>query len=220
MHTANSGTLRANERNTMEQQNPSIVTDHFLVYGTLRPGCGNYDHFFPYVAHSVQTVRIYGFAMFGLEGFPYAVRAGATDSIECTLITVTDTPDNVRYLTKGLDTLEGYTPNGKYNHYDRITVEVNGLNAHLYVVSDKFRDYHVSGLPQLDSGNWHDAEAPIGGAYMWIYEGEDESIIPDDSVEARFVTSTASYDFIGEEEEGESIYESADYADVYTYPSI
>lgn len=195
--------------------NPSITTEHFLVYGTLRPGCGNYDNYFPYVMHSVQTVRIPGFAMFGVEYFPYAVRAGDNDSIECTLITITDTPDNVRYLTKGLDALEGYEVGSSFNHYDRIMVEVGEINAHLYVASDTFRDHHVLGLPHLASGNWHDVAPAEGGAYMWIYPGEDESIVPDSSVEPRIVTSTMNDDDL--EEEGEDIYEHSDYADVDAY---
>lgn len=195
----------------METQN--LTTEHFLVYGTLRPGCGSYDYYFPNVAHSVQTVRIPGFAMFGAQSFPYAVRTDDMDSIECTLITVTDTPDNVRSLMKELDHLEGYNPESALNHYERITVEVNGVNAHLYVASDTTWEQHVANLPRLDSGNWHEVSPPQDGAFMWIYIGEDESIIPDSSVEPRFVMLDSDYE---EEEEEEGIYESDAYADVET----
>lgn len=153
------------------ETNTDLTTDHFLVYGTLRPGCGNYNHFFPYVSHSVKTVRIPGFAMYGVRGFPYAVRATAEDSIECSMITVNDTAANVAMLQEGLDALEGYNPKTPYsNHYDRITVDVEGEQAHLYVASDFMRDRHILGgkhpLPRLDSGNWYEVSPPTDGAYV------------------------------------------------------
>lgn len=157
--------------------NENIITEHFLVYGTLRPGCGNYDHFFPYVNHVVEDVRINGFAMYGVRGFPYAVRGTDADSIECSLITVTDTPENITYLQRGLDALEGYDPATPYaNHYDRIVVEVNGHDAYLYVVNDAFRAQHVHDLPRLESGNWHEVSPPGDGAYMVFVPAEEEHL--------------------------------------------
>lgn len=158
-----------------------VITDRFLVYGTLRPGCGNYDHYFPYVNHTAEDVRIPGFAMYGVQGFPYAVRAEATDSIECSLITVTDTPENVAKLQRGLDFLEGYNPdNPAGNHYDRIYVSVNGHQAHLYVAGDALRDQHVLKLPRLESGNWYEVSPPRGGVYVnepYTY-GDGEEDVP------------------------------------------
>ena len=72
---------------------------------------------------------------------------------------------------KGLDFLKGYDPSSPFNHYDRTTVEVNGVTAHLYVASDTFRDHHVVTLPRLGSGNWLDVST--GDACMWVYPRED-----------------------------------------------
>lgn len=145
----------------------NLVTDRFLVYGTLRPGCGNYHHFFPYVNHEVETVRVAGLAMYGVAGFPYAVYGNTEDSIECSLITVTDSVEKVRWLQDGLDTLEGYNENNpSSNHYDRIKVEVEGGTAHIYVASDYMAQRHVLTLPRLESGNWYDVSPPRSEPYM------------------------------------------------------
>lgn len=167
--------------------NDNIQTDHFLVYGTLRPGCGNYDNYFPYVNHSVQNVRINGFAMFGVRGFPYAVRGTQEDSIECSLITVTDTEAKIAKLQRGLDFLEGYTPNSKHNHYDRITVEVDGKQAHLYVLGRIIsRDEIAANMPATPNGNWYEVSPPTAGPYMWV-DAEDEE--EDDYINAGDVYS-------------------------------
>lgn len=163
----------------------NLITDRFLVYGTLRPGCCNYDSFFPYVNHTVETVRVPGYAMHGVRGFPYAVRATKVhpegSSIVCSLITVTDTPSNMRALQRGLDLLEGYDAATPYaNHYDRIQIDVNGERAHLYIASNFFRDRHVSTLPLLESGDWYEVSPPQKGPYMaYFWDDSEDSGLSD-----------------------------------------
>ena len=154
-----------------------IKTEHFLVYGTLRPGCGNYDHYFPYVNHSVQTVRIDGFSMFGVRGFPYAVRATQDDSIECSLISVTDTEAKIAKLQEGLDFLEGYIPNSKHNHYDRIVVDIEDKQAHLYVLGNIVRIADIAAsLPATPNGNWYEVSPPTKGPFMLVDEEDEEDL--------------------------------------------
>lgn len=167
----------------------NIATEHFLVYGTLRPGCGNYDRYFPNFIHSVKTVRIPGFAMVKSKFSPYAVRATQEDSIECSLIAVTDTESNLTHLVGGLDMLEGCLPSDNPKT-QRITVPVNGVDAHLYVSRDDFHEAFVTSLPRVESGNWHDVITPNDVAFMWVFHGEDSNLVPDDSVEPRFLPPT------------------------------
>lgn len=137
-----------------------MITKHFLVYGTLRPGCCNYAHFFPYVEHTAKSVRVPGFRMYGTAGFPYALRGNEIDSIVASLITVTGTVDDVEYLMSGLDMLEGYDENRRDNHYDRIKVEIEGVEAFLYVANARFEDDIIVNRERLLSGDWYDVDPP------------------------------------------------------------
>ena len=139
----------------------------FLVYGTLRPGCGNYRGFLMGRTESEETVQVNGFRMYGRTAFPYLVATGGEDDVvTCTLIKV---PGSLYgQVLRELDSLEGfYTVGSTLNHYDRklATFTVNGFLtcAWVYVASADVAREVVKETPLILSGDWlqHKAETDL-----------------------------------------------------------
>ena len=97
----------------------------FFVYGTLRPGQGNYRIL------AGQTVgefpaTLAGHALYG-PGLPY-VTAGEEDSaVVGDLIFVA--PEHYGEVLDRLDCLEGYRPGGRHSHYEREARAVRYVDA-------------------------------------------------------------------------------------------
>lgn len=151
-----------------------------LVYGTLRPGDANYDYFIKEYRHTVRTVLLSGFALYGGDAFPYIV-PDETGIVVCDLIDF-HTEDYDEAL-RGLDFLEGYRGVGDSgNHYDRTEVTVNipgqgDVQAYVYVASVRTARRVVGFLPRVEHGDWlrWDAEnnrAPV--TYKTVTKAADD----------------------------------------------
>ena len=126
-----------------------------LVYGTLRPGCGNYKYFLDNKTISEEIVTIEGFTMRGERGYPYIVYGDT--NITATLVHIH--PLAYDKVLKSLDRLEGFHDVGNSNnHYDRVlhTFTMNGkeIQAWIYVASQAFGQYLAYELPVIKSGDW------------------------------------------------------------------
>lgn len=141
----------------------------FLVYGTLRPGCGNYRGFLKGLTVQEQTVQVNGFQMYGNRAFPYLVHTDdEADVVTGTLISVH--PSFYRRVLVNLDSLEGFHFVGSsLNHYDRklATFEAKGQEVAAWVyVADRVV---VGDLPRIMSGDWlqHKAETVQRSAHSF-----------------------------------------------------
>lgn len=126
-----------------------------LVYGTLRPGGGNYNYFLDGYTTSEENIRIDGFTMFGQSGYPYL--ALGNNTITATLVTIE--PDVYDRIMRGLDSLEGYRGEGNaHNHYDRVlhTFTWKGVErkAWIYVAINDYSVRLAHSLPVIASGDW------------------------------------------------------------------
>lgn len=138
----------------------------FLVYGTLRPGGGNYENFFSDSnILSTRTVTVSGLKMYGLgNGYPYCV-ADKDSTIIGTLITVSEEDHNS--TLEGTDWLEGFRSIGsRNNHYDRKVITfwdgTKNVQAWVYIAAPRTQISILSqGLPVVDNGDWLE----------WVNEG-------------------------------------------------
>lgn len=128
----------------------------FLVYGTLRPNCGNYEWALKGRTSKEEIVTVEGYELVSNGGFPYALN-NEKSSIIATLVTV----ENEHYsaVIEDLDSLEGYTPDRKGNLYERIIETVlnsegEEVRAYIYspdlVSQEELRNTH----PVILSGDW------------------------------------------------------------------
>lgn len=139
-----------------------------LVYGTLRPGCGNYEAFLRGNTVHEQEVRVDGFVMHGHSGFPYIVRGDG--SIVATLVYVA--PDLYEKVVQGLDYLEGFREEGSSNnHYDRVlhTFVSEGVtySAYIYVAENEFSKSNAATLPVIESGDWVEHQKELRKENVW-----------------------------------------------------
>lgn len=140
---------------TTVQDIDSDVEYPVLVYGTLRPGCGNYRNFLEGRTVHEETVSVEGFAMHGRSGFPYLLLGERT--IVGTLVYIA--PDLYKRTLKGLDSLEGFYGVGqRMNHYDRklVTFDFNDVTrkAWVYVANHALSRDIQNQLPVIESGDW------------------------------------------------------------------
>jgi gamma-glutamylcyclotransferase (GGCT)/AIG2-like uncharacterized protein YtfP len=127
-----------------------------LVYGTLRPGEGNYSWCLKGYTTSEVDVRLDGFTMHGQSGYPYVTRGIGT--ITATLVTI----DDFVYgrVLNSLDNLEGYRGEGDHhNHYDRVLHTFNmedgtEVKAWIYLAQNEFSLRQARSLPVIPSGDW------------------------------------------------------------------
>lgn len=124
----------------MKNSTPTIVPVEdqkpVLVYGTLRPGCGNYEVFLQGHTCKEEVIKVAGLGMYGVGGFPY-VRAEEEGVITATLVTLK--PGHYSHVMQSLDFLEGYRGVGKSNHYERKLAVIRNsagerVEAWVYVV--------------------------------------------------------------------------------------
>lgn len=143
-----------------------------LVYGTLRPGGEAYTLVEDFVL-SHETVTVPGMIMYSNTHFPYVTYGAQEDSITASLVHLSSME-----VLDTLDTFEGYHgPGDLRNHYDRVIVEVNGMQAYIYVVSNFYRP-NLASMPVVSNGDWlvHYAENPPPAIARWMAIAEDENL--------------------------------------------
>ena len=138
-----------------------MSNESVLVYGTLRPGQGNYYNFLEGRTERERTVTLKGFRMYAGMGFPYIIQTDTDETIVADLIDLkaAEYDETVR----GLDMLEGYRGPGKNNHYDRILVTVEDVDgtqvqAWIYVAHKSLHKQIAENLPVLAGGDWSKLE--------------------------------------------------------------
>lgn len=143
----------------------------FFVYGTLRPGLGNYSWALDGYTTREETARVHGLTMFLGIGFPYATIARPERNAEATsIVGEVVWVDEQHYddVLISLDRLEGFRGEGHpSNHYDRILVkaEVNGeeVEAYTYVASASHASYLWHGHTPWTEGDWKVAIGAVEG---------------------------------------------------------
>lgn len=131
------------------------MTKSFLVYGTLRPGDGNYNHFLAGDTIFEENVQLEGFTMYAGSGYPYL--AYGNNTVTATFVTVSD--EKYEDVLRRLDMLEGFTSfDSNTNHYDRKlhTFILNGeeKQAWIYLASSWVHNDIRDTFPVLQSGDW------------------------------------------------------------------
>lgn len=127
-----------------------------FVYGTLRPGCGNY-RLLAGATTAERTATISGYRMVSNGGFPYILNDTPESVVTGTLVDVD--PALWERVLPNLDALEG-TP----HHYERLVqpVQVDGETVEAYVYVPPKADQHLyADLAPIESGNWEDRPAPV-----------------------------------------------------------
>ena len=132
-----------------------------LVYGTLRPGQGNYYNFLEGRTERERTVTLKGFRMYAGMGFPYIIQTDTDETIVADLIDLK--ADSYDETVRGLDMLEGYRGPGMNNHYDRVLVTVEDVDgtevqAWIYVAHKSMHRQIAENLPVLAGGDWSKLE--------------------------------------------------------------
>jgi gamma-glutamylcyclotransferase (GGCT)/AIG2-like uncharacterized protein YtfP len=127
-----------------------------LTYGTLRPGCGNYEWCLKGETIHEETVELEGLQMRGNSGFPYVLEVEGA-KIVATLNYIA--PDRYDSVLASMDSLEGYRADAhNHNHYDRILFdfESNGTKrqAYIYVARSRFAREMAEALPVIEDGDW------------------------------------------------------------------
>jgi len=127
------------------------ATYPFFVYGTLRPGCHNYDRYLAESSIDERRATLAGAEMFVGPGFPY-VRVSGTGTVTGDLVWV----DDYRRVLDRVDRLEGYRGEEGPNLYDRALVQVETetgepVTAWVYYAG-KLAD--LDHCRRIESGDW------------------------------------------------------------------
>lgn len=129
----------------------------FFVYGTLRPGEVNHDHFLRGRTGSEEPGRLDGVVLYDGPGYPYAVEEpGGTVYGEL----VTALPEAYDDLLVALDRLEDYAPGDPRNLYERIECDVvrdvdgTSVRAWVYVAAPAVAAGLRARGKLIGSGDW------------------------------------------------------------------
>lgn len=132
----------------------------FFVYGTLRPGEPNHDHFLRGRTRSEEPGRLKGAVLYDGPGYPYAVEEpGGVVSGEL----LTARPAAYPELLVALDLLEEYAPGDPRNLYERVEREVvrdaDGatVRAWVYVAAPAVATRLRARGKLIESGDWRAA---------------------------------------------------------------
>ncbi|MER8007232.1 gamma-glutamylcyclotransferase family protein [Streptomyces sp. NPDC094149] len=130
----------------------------FFVYGTLRPGEVNHDHFLRGRTRAEEPGRLTGSVLYDGPGYPYAVEAPGGGEVCGELVTAL--PERYAELLVALDRLEEYAPGDPRNLYERVEREVRRdaddtlVRAWVYVAADSVAArLRARGRP-IESGDW------------------------------------------------------------------
>lgn len=129
----------------------------FFVYGTLRPGEVNHDHFLRGRIRSEEPGRLADALLYDGPGYPYAVEeAGGAIAGEL----VTPRADAYAELLAVLDELEEYAPGDPGNLYERVAREVTRtadgtpVRAWVYVAAPSVAARLRARGKLIESGDW------------------------------------------------------------------
>lgn len=127
----------------------------FIVYGTLRPGHGNYQWALAGVTISEEDITVPNTRLVSEGGFPYLIPADGQQSI-ATLVTVH--PDHYAQVLADLDHLEGYSPGSNFNLYDRtvrtVQTSTGTVDAWLYIPA-LYQERGIDRLHPVPENNWN-----------------------------------------------------------------
>lgn len=129
----------------------------FFVYGTLRPGEGNYSWALEGKTSREATAVLDGATMYGTRGFPYVILTPGERQVTGTLCFVRD--EEYEETLAALDFLEGYRGPGENNHYDRVvrtvvTEDGESVQAYVYVASENHAESVRASQPVIECGDW------------------------------------------------------------------
>ena len=135
------------------------MTNHpFFVYGTLRPGQGNYRLLAGRTVGEFPAV-LDGHALYG-PGLPYVTAAEGDSVVVGDLIFVD--PGRYGEVLARLDSLEGYRPGSRHSHYERAarTVRYVGVDgaeattvAWVYLAGPAARE-RLRPVERIAGGDW------------------------------------------------------------------
>lgn len=129
-----------------------------FVYGTLRPGCGNFAWTLAGNTAAITPATLDGATMYRGPGFPYV--AAGDGVVVGDLIDIT--ADRYDDVLATLDGLEGYRPGHRGgSHYDRVQCTVmtpdGPRQAWVYMVNQQL------GREPIPSGDWLVATTAVAG---------------------------------------------------------
>ncbi|MFJ8537664.1 gamma-glutamylcyclotransferase family protein [Streptomyces sp. NPDC093591] len=131
----------------------------FFVYGTLRPGEPNHDHFLRGRTLTEEPARLVGAVLYDGPGYPYAVEErGGSGTVYGDL--VTPRPEEYPALLAALDRLEEYAPDGPRNLYERIARQVlrdsdgTPVQAWVYIAAPAVTARLRAHGKLIESGDW------------------------------------------------------------------
>lgn len=132
----------------------------FFVYGTLRPGQPNHAWALRGRTASEEAATLGGLLLYEGPGYPYAVRcaAGEADTgVRGDL--VWPGPAHYDEVLRVLDELEGHTPGGGHNHYERVVSQATRhdgatVAAWVYVAAEPLATRLRSTGVVVAGGDW------------------------------------------------------------------
>lgn len=139
----------------------------FFVYGTLLPGEANHAWALRGRTAAEEPARIVGAVLYDGPGYPYAVPGPADSQVCGALITPRDA--DYEAIRTALDQLEGFTPGGPDNLYERRAVDAvcgdgRTVRAWVYFVVGALADrLRATGTP-LTGGDWPAFRAATGSS--------------------------------------------------------
>ncbi|AZP17540.1 gamma-glutamylcyclotransferase family protein [Streptomyces aquilus] len=128
----------------------------FFVYGTLRPGEPNHDHFLRGRTRAEEPARLHGAALYDGPGYPYAVEEPGVVRGDL----VTARPEEYAALLVALDRLEEYAPGDPRNLYERVEREVvreadgTPVRAWVYVAAPAVAHRLRLQGSRIETGDW------------------------------------------------------------------
>ncbi|QOV38506.1 gamma-glutamylcyclotransferase [Streptomyces ferrugineus] len=131
----------------------------FFVYGTLRPGEPNHDHFLRGRTLTEEPARLEGAVLYDGPGYPYAVEdASLGGTVYGDLVTAR--PEQYPALLSALDRLEEYAPGDPRNLYERLarkvlrTADGTAVPAWVYVAAPTVAARLRAKGRLIESGDW------------------------------------------------------------------
>lgn len=128
----------------------------FFVYGTLRPGEPNHDHFLRGRTRSEEPACLHDAALYDGPGYPYAVEEPGIVYGDL----VTARPEEYAALLVALDRLEEYAPGDPRNLYERVEREVvreadgTRVRAWVYVAAPAVAHRLRLRGRRIETGDW------------------------------------------------------------------